>query len=94
MHLKLPKQLPLAELEHRLSSVPGGPTKGYVWRELVAAFWRGDLHAANWTREQLREKANLGALSFESIATQVARRGAYPEGFTKHFLDNLLLNTA
>jgi hypothetical protein len=52
--MQLPSLLPLVELEHRLSPEPGGPTRGYIWRTLVAAFWRGDLEAANWTREQLR----------------------------------------
>ena len=85
------KLLTLAEIEHRLSSKPGGPTKGYVWRPLVAAFWRGDLYADNWTREQLREKANLDALPFDIIATQVARR-AYPPEYPKDYLDELMLD--
>jgi hypothetical protein len=93
MQMKLPKLLTLAELEHRLSSVPGGPTKGNVWRTLVAAFWRNDLHADNWTREQLRETANLDHLPFDQIAAQVQRRSYHPE-FRRIYLDELLFESA
>src|SRR5262245_5394390 len=103
MKIKLPKLLSLAELEHRLSSVPGGSTRGHVGRILVGAFWRGDLEATNWTREQLRELgtcvhvapnevAELKSLPFESIS-KLGRR-AYSPDFRKRCLDELLLNSA
>ncbi len=55
MRVRDSNEATLAELVHAFSTEPGSYTKGHYWRALVAAFWRGELRASNWTREQLRE---------------------------------------